>query len=298
MIVNVSRFITLLCVLAVGATAMAQQACDTIAVLRDVRSVVLTSSGGKSSEIIVEVDADGQVPEYTYRYNTDVSEPGDISCERDSITLDFSFLRTDRRSGGSKFYSVWGRDIHAGAFVPVAADAALRTGWELGMGKIAAAGFRPWSGGPSFELGIGLVYRNLRLDDGLLFGSDDRGVLYIEPVPDGYGKASSRLDVWAFELPFCIRQNLCSGFYIDLGVSMVMNISAKATRNYRNADGTVKYSHTLSHLHQRNIGMELKFAVGLDSCLGAYVRYSPVSLFRSGFGSQTDYLSAGATIAF
>ncbi|MDE6331046.1 MAG: hypothetical protein K2L80_00430, partial [Muribaculaceae bacterium] len=253
--INLLKFIAIAAVLPLALSLSAQERVDTIAVLRNVSSVVLTSDGGKSSEITVEVNASDNAPSYTYTYSTDVSEPGEPPVRTDSISLDLPFMRGDvRDSEQRRFYAIWGNDVRVGAVVPVDNDPALKTGWELGIGKILGVGFRPWYGGPALELGAGLVYRNLRLDDGHVFGSDSRGVLYIEPVPEGCHKSSSRLDLWAVEIPLGIRQELGNNLYVDLGVSMTLNFSAKATRNYRSIDGTVKYSQTLSHLHQRNIG--------------------------------------------
>ncbi len=196
------------------------------------------------------------------------------------------------------FYSILGADIFAGPVVPVDGDGRFRTGWEIGAGKLLGVGFRPWAGGPALELGAGLLYRNLQLDDNHIFGSDNRGVLFIEAVPQGCHRASSRLDLWAVCVPLTLHQKFSHDFYLDLGVEMLLNFSARATRNYRSTDGSLKYSQTLKHLHQRTVGMDLRFALGWEEIIGLYVRYSPVSLFKSSLGPQTDFVSAGVTFVF
>lgn len=283
---------------AISTAAFAAERVDTIAVLRNVSSAVLTSDGKNSTEIVVEVKGNTKLHEYTYKYSSKVSDTDEPLIKGDSITLDLPFMRSDFRPGRSSFYTIWGKDVHVGAVVPISHDPGLRTGWELGVSKLIGIGFKPWSGGPALELGAGMVYRNLRLDDGLIFASDASGRLSIEAVPEGSVKSSSRLDLWAVEFPLSLRPELGGSFYIDLGVEMTLNFAARATRNYRNSTETVKYSQTLKHLHQRTIGMDLKFSMGWNDIFGVYVRYSPVSVFRSGFGPKTDFISAGASIVF
>lgn len=293
------RFIALLVVMSAAAAASAQERVDTIAVLRGASSVLLTSEADKSaSEITVEVNGAGGTPAYTYKYSSRVATSDEPIIRGDSINLDLPFLRSSYTAEHRRFYSIWGHDAHVGPVMPVANDPGFTTGWELGISKIAGVGFRPWHGGPALELGIGMVYRNVRLDDAHIFGSDDRGVLYIEPLPDGCHRPSSRLDIWSVVVPLTLHQELCGDFYIDLGVEMLLNFSAKATRNYRSIEQPVKYSQTLKHLHQRPVGMDLKFSLGWDDIIGAYIRYSPVSLFAAGLGPQTDFISAGVTFVF
>lgn len=293
------KFITLSVLLPMALAAVAQERVDTISVLRDISSVLLTSEADKSaSEIRVEVKASGHIPAYTYRYSSKVSRSDKSLISGDSINLDLPFINAVQKPGHRMFYSILGADIFAGPVVPVDGDGRFRTGWEIGAGKLLGVGFRPWAGGPALELGAGLLYRNLQLDDNHIFGSDNRGVLFIEAVPQGCHRASSRLDLWAVCVPLTLHQKFSHDFYLDLGVEMLLNFSAKATRNYRSTDGSLKYSQTLKHLHQRTVGMDLRFALGWEEIIGLYVRYSPVSLFKSSLGPQTDFVSAGVTFVF
>ena len=60
------KFITLSVLLPMALAAVAQERVDTITVLRDISSVLLTSEADKSaSEIRVEVKASGHIPAYT-----------------------------------------------------------------------------------------------------------------------------------------------------------------------------------------------------------------------------------------
>lgn len=293
------RFITLAVVLTTAVAASAQERVDTIAVLRDISSVLLTSEADKSaSEIRVEVKASGHIPAYTYKYSSKVSRPDKPLISGDSINLDLPFMRALQKPQHRMFYSILGSDIFAGPVVPVDGDGRFRTGWEVGVGKVVGLGFRPWAGGPALELGAGLLYRNLRLDGYHIFGSNDRGELFIEDLPQGCHRPSSRLDIWSVCVPLTLHQKFSHDFYLDLGVEMLLNFSARATRNYRSTDGLLKYSQTLKHLHQRTVGMDLRFALGWEEIIGLYVRYSPVSLFKSSLGPQTDFVSAGVTFVF
>lgn len=293
------RFIALLTLLSATAVAAAQERVDTIAVLRGASSVLLISETDKSaSEITVEVKASGAAPAYTYKYSSRVATADQPFSRGDSINLNLPFMQSSSTGEHRRFYSIWGSDAHIGPLMPVANDPGFSTGWELGISKIAGVGFRPWHRGPALELGVGMVYRNLRLDRSHIFASDNRGILYIEPLPDGYHRPSSRLDMWSVVIPLTLRQKLCGDFFIDLGVEMLINFSAKATRNYRSIDQPVKYSQTLKHLHQRPVSMDLKFSLGWDNIIGAYLRYSPISLFAAELGPQTDFISAGVSFSF
>lgn len=277
----------------------AQEQCDTITVLKNASSVILTSDGGKNSEITVEVKASGTRPAYTYKYSSKVTEPGDsTSGHGDNLNLDLPFLRGGNTHDHSMFYSVWFHDIHVGAVIPVDNEASLRTGWEIGIGKVAGIGFQPFYGGPSLEIGVGFLYRCMYLDKSHVFGTDDHGVLYIEPLGEGYTKGESRLDLRSIEIPLSLRQRIYKKFHVEAGVNLNLCISAHATRKYQSADNTRKISQTLKHLHQRNVGMELRLGLGWDDIFGFYVRYSPVSVFKPGYGPHTDFISAGATLAF
>ena len=296
------KFITAVAMTGVVATANAGNAPDTVVRLRRAESVVVVTDG-TTSTITVDVKANGTRPPFVYTHKTQVTETsGDEPDEGMNFDIDrlpdLPFVQNKKRNARRHFGMYYGRDLYIGALIPVANDAGFTTCWECGISQVVGGYWCPAKGGPSFNLGFGIGFRELKLTGGYLFGSEGDGILTIEPLAEGLARAKTRLYMCVLQMPLTIRQHLHGDFVIELGATLTCNSYTKASSDYRTDDNQYRYKQEFKHLHQRNFGVDLRLGFGWAGDFGFYVRYAPVSIFAKNLGPQTDLLSAGISVGF
>lgn len=285
LIINIRRTALIFASL-LGATAgaYASEPADTVASIDNPNRIIVTDDGTTTT---VHVTGKENNPNYNFLYSVcaDTSSVSNLSI---SLPIIGEKLSTPA-SRSVTFLS----DIHVGIISPYDSPAQLKTSWEGGVDLV---GMRYSFGrGTALGFGVGMSGRQLNFRRGTeALVENDR--LVIAPAPAGAVDARTHLSVSSFQIPVYFRQRIYRSLAFKLSAVLNYNFTVRGESKYT-LDG-IEYTRKLKGLHQRLITPDFVFTIGTLDFGGLYVRWSPVSLFKSAYGPEIHTLSFGLSIAF
>ncbi|MCM1348246.1 MAG: hypothetical protein NC338_02440 [Firmicutes bacterium] len=285
---------SLVAVLLPALTALSAQAAspvaplepDTVVHFTRPSSVVITDNGvEKKVEITSDTAARSRNFEYVVNYDS-------IAADKPAISLPFvgNSLSAPSKTEVSCF-----SDAYVGFVLPYHAPQAIRTSWEIGIGNMLGYRYNLGKSGAAVGFGVGFGVKTMVIRRGM--DADRIGdSLCLLPAPEGASDVRTSLTEWNFQLPVYYRQRIYRSLAFKISVIMNYNIACKAKSKYM-LDG-VHYTKKVEGLHQRIITPDFVFTLGTLDFGGVYVRWSPVSMFKSSYGPQISTLSVGMSIGF
>ncbi len=271
--------------MSVAISATAQEPSDTIQVVNNVHSLTVTESPSGSTITIIGQGSDN---DYYFSQTTSVDDPN--APEQEDWGLSLPFLRSGKTPSKSKI--VWLDQLYFGISHPLSAPVGVDQSIECGFGQIIAAEYTPWRKGPSFAIGVGLHYEQYCLHHGLIFGKEG-SALTLNSLGEGETSPSSRLRNFGFTVPITITQTIYKEFAVSIGATLQFNTDTRASSSFYKDD--IKYTRDFKGLQQRIMSYNLYAAIGFRDDVGLYVRYNPLSLFRTGDGPRFETISFGIT---
>lgn len=284
--------LTFAMVASLAATAAATEVADTIKVVENPQSVIVTRTPDGLTNVMVVSNADDKEDAY-YSYTSSVMAidvPGNQITSDEEWGLSLPFLKAKKVK---KTNYIWFQQTYIGIPFVLSGPTGLDQSIECGIGQLVGVSWKPCQSGPGFSIGVGIHYEQYSLHAGRIFGKDgDR--LTINPLGEEYTDPSSRLRNFGFTVPVTINQSIYEGFSVSVGVGMRFNTFTKATSSF--SKDNVRYKRDFKSLQQRELNYELYGAIGWDDVAALYVRYTPVSLFKSAYGPRFETLSIGITL--
>lgn len=262
---------------------------DTIKIVERPKSVTVITDGNVKT---IKVKGSKDNPEFRYEYKSTVIDTAETTSDDSSdFNLPF-FKKTDKKK---KISTDWITDIYVGAVIPTAADRGFSTaGWEIGMLGVVRGSYRL---SPTTELSIGLgwQYSRLPLGAGMRYETNAGNLSAVE-IPDDMYKVKSSLRSFKIRIPVLLYQSIYKDFGFDFGAVVDLNTytTAKSSWN-KDADS---HKTTFKGLHQRILTVDALLRIGLRGSIAAYVRYSPMSMFKEAHGPQFDAVAIGVSLGF
>ena len=265
---------------------------DTVKVINDASSVVITRC---DSTTRIMVNGNDKDPRYQFTYEVDVaanesraSKPSD----RWMPSVPIVDAEKNKVKPHKKFSYVYLRDWCIGALIPLDAPQGVDPSVEYGFNCVAGLAYRPWRRGPEFSIGIGLADRRLSIHNGKMLGKSG-DALVLEDRPETYTSVKSSINAFGFTVPLMVSQRLVRDFGFSVGA--VVNLNTYTTGETKYKVGETEYKENYKNLQQRIFTVDLMASVGLigDGAIGLYVKYSPMKMFRSGYGPEFNMVSAG-----
>ncbi len=191
-----------------------------------------------------------------------------------------------------------GWNIYTGGFVigwnnANGIDVNMARSIDIGWLNVIGAKFKTRYG-QRITMGVGIDWRNYRLDGGCQF-VDDGGMLSVGAYPDGATNRLSRVKVFSLTMPLLLRQRLFSTVDIFAGPVVNFNVHASVLTQYKMGDEKIKVSHTGIHPVPVTVdilgGVKWKF-------IGAYVRYSPCHVLQERYAPAFTPFTTGIIMGF
>ena len=287
---------------------------DTIKTVTAPHQVIVTRTGNTTT---VTVKGVKDYPDYVYSYSTDVTTQSTDTID-DSNDWDpehiffpdrtnneatgdngiddeflFPFVKP-KRATGLKY--IFFRNLHWGWVFRYDATPGLKNSFETGIGQVAGMAYSPWRRGPEFSLGIGVRYSQFRAQDGFRYEKNGDQLVLV-PLSPFERSDKSQLRVWTFSVPVMITQKIYRQLYISAGADINLNTYASAFSQYY-TDGNTRLSINSKGLHQRLLTVDCVAIIGISRSIGAYARYSPMSLMQPQYGPEARSFSIGLTLNF
>lgn len=261
---------------------------DTIAVIKDAHSIVITEQGDKTTLV---VNGSGSDNKFYYRY---AIEPrvDTVVAPKQKIGVDVPFAGNIRNTPSAMRFI---KNIYVGCNMPVGPGNDLKAGWEIGVGEVLGFGYSPNGGRTTLSAGFGFCYRTLKTSHGLVFGKEG-ATLTLAAAPEGCTDSGASIRFWQLQFPFLITQTTGKSFGFNFGVIVNLNVSATAQNRWQQEDMTIKTG--VDNLHQRFFTPDLFMSVGIPGTIGGYIKFSPVDAMLHYRGPRMSMLSAGVNFNF
>ena len=197
---------------------------DTIVVEKPQRVTVVTTDS--IQHIPVEGKEDN--PHYTYSNTLQIVDSNYVSgssINKDDFTIGFGWPKLARKN--TDHQSTY--ELTAHFCIGFVNAPGMPKAGDLNMGNSAELWFffdnewRPWRNNHVFSFGIGLDWRNYRMEDNYCFRKDAEGMNVLERLPEGASPNFSRIKV--FSLNFPIRYQY-QGRRFGFSLGPVVSVSA------------------------------------------------------------------------
>lgn len=278
------------------ATAATPADADTLSVINNARSVVITNS---PSSTFIEIKGspgdDGEELGYSLTIDVDSCSTAN-SIQEPTWNLNLPFLQQNKPARKSRKLSLTClRNLYGGAVIPLSAPDAVRTSFEFGVGMIIGASYNTGDHSPEISVGIGTGFSFTKIGHGNVLGkSGDR--LFITPVNSGTHDVKSHIYSFRFEIPVMITQKVYRSFGFSAGA--IVNLNTYTTASSEWHTGAIRHKISYKNLQQRILTADLIAIIGFPDDIGAYVRYSPCDMFQKGYGPEFSHLSVGISLGF
>lgn len=278
---------------AISAAANDSIPTDTIKVIEGAHRLVLTENAQGVNVTITGKDND---PGFSYSYQSQFSPDATVHTSQQSnnwrLTLPFS-----RREKPAAKYPHNTCTMGGLAFGGVSApgiSSKMRTSWEIMLLNVIAFE-RHFTPSSRLSIGIGIDWRNYRLDENLRFFQAGDGAISISTYGEEVSKPLSRIKTFSWLVPAIYRQRLYRDLWLNAGAILCINSHASLLTKYSNAQG--KHEQSSDNIRQNVVTCD--FIASLNySWLGFYVKYSPCHVLKASTGLEFRSLSAGLILAF
>lgn len=287
----------LLAALAAQTAAYATETGDTL-VIKDAHKVTIVTGDSLQK---IKVQGMKTNPDYVYENSIQlvdsnyVEEQYTTYRDLDAVGNVFNHHDNPARRRGVTVYGTmhWAMGFIAG----ISPDLSFSTFKSLeGTWNILQLEVEPYSAGQRalqrYEVGLALNYRLYRFDTDRMLTKDGAGNVALGNFPDGTGARKSYANILSLSVPVFFTQRLGrkSRYRLTLGPVINFNVYGTLTNDY--SVGDYDYEETVHHIGYRPVTVDLMGIIRYK-WLGLYVKYSPMSVFKSGRGPELRSLSFG-----
>lgn len=288
------QIITLFLATAATFTAAASAKNDTVAVIERPTLVTVTTTNGAT---VLTVKGKEGNDNYTYSYQTGADNTDSLDIDFVEPTIeDFSlpFMRkkdTEQKNKSRSFAYTWFNNIYLG--IPDATHrGVINNGFEVGVLSIFRLNQRLWRHGPSLSVGFGMGYQRLRAPKHLF--DCENGIIYPVEGSKEMKVARSHFNTMHLHVPVLISYQFYRWINVSAGAVIDFNTYTAAHTKYK--IGNTETRRHITGLHQRLMTVQPTLIIGFSDIAGIYVRYSPMSYFRKGYGPDFSTISGGFTL--
>lgn len=288
-----------------GIQAVASTARDTVVIEKPEEVVIRNQENGYE----VEVRGKQDNPDYRYvhkrSFERDSIEVVSESNSSDGVDFNIPFSRYWKKNRHGRRYAAHWAGFGFGFCNAVQTSTGGLNGVEgvsTNMGRsyelffnFASAGYR-LGGGFGVFTGLGVDWRNFRMDNGERFVKTDNKV-HLEDYPEGAEVQFSRFKMFSITVPFMVewQSSARNAFFVNLGPVVNLNTYASYKTRYK-VDGR-KVKEMIHDVHQLPVSVDFMAQVGC-SAMSFYVKYSPCRLVQEAYGPEMHPFSCGLVLQF
>ena len=289
----------ILLLLAISATANAVEVLenDTLTILKPKKVRIIT---GDSIQKIKVYGREGD-DKYTYESKillVDSNYVSEESINKDTWTFDF--IKSKSHGTGyplkqRNLSSRLGFGLCYGANADYKGPQSVGSSWEImwTIAEIEKYGYGKHNG---FSIGVGVHWRNFRIDGRSKFVKLDDGTITEEALPAGYDNDFSRIKVFSLTIPVMWKYRTKQ---VTFGLGPVFNINTYASikNRYWDAEGE-KHKQIFKKIHQRPITVDIMAEVSFHNWFSIYGKFSPMTILNSTYANDVNFQPVSFGIYF
>ena len=266
--------------------AQTEKVADTLKVIDHPRRVIVTETDSAAQ---VKVIGLGRDRGYLYEYNVKPGVDGKlVTTEKENGVVDFHhpFRRRDTVNTKphciaflSDLYVGWGRAGVDAAY----GNAMKKSVSEFGVLNLLGLGRVFNQNRSRVSLGLGFNWSHYGLNHPHVWTRSDDGVVGISAMSEPLVEYHASLTLYSMQFPLIFNQSLGKNW--SIAGAVVMNWNYYADFHNRYSIDVSNYGVTTRGLYQRKLSFDYVAMLSWHG-IGAYFRYAPQSVFKSGFGPE------------
>lgn len=274
--------------------ARAVEPADTVKVIERAERVVVVSEGSATRVCADGRDENGCETYFIYEVNVTEKDSTESYANVEAWDVDFPFFHGRSHKKVRAVRAVVGMDqLYWGWRFNYGDKGHVKNSWEWGIRNLVGVSWQRWRSGPSFEVGMGIGYRQMLADDGFCYAKDG-DKLTLVPWQEEGKVGYSRLHHWTFHFPIMLKQRI--GRYVGAAIGGVVNLNTYSTVSNKFVIGDKEMSVRYKGLQQNLFTVDVMASVAISDIIGVYVSWSPMPMFRNGFGPEVKSWSIGVNI--
>lgn len=288
-------YITLLLLTMVASASIAAEKADTATVIREIgaadRLVISEDAGG----VTINVTGVGGKTDSTFIYRQQFSSDAMVETSQKSndwnVISPFDNNKSTHKKGS---IAITTGGIALGFSSAVGAPSGLN--FDLGksveiMWINVLGGLYYFSKHDNISMGLGLDWRNYRLDESQRFYQNDDGSIYVGPYEnENSWNRQSRIKTFSMLVPVMYSHSFDNDFNITAGVILDFNTYASVKTKYQIADD--RFEDFSSDIPHNTITCDFMAKVSWND-VGIYAKYSPCNVLKSSLAPKFNSLSFG-----
>ena len=269
------RKLLMMMALMAGMTAQANEMNDTTVISKAEKVTIMTSDTIQKIQIL------GQDGNADYRYEK-------------SVPLNAYKMKKLRKKKDEKETTYFEGDLGVGIGVPTNAPegygfAAFKSG-EIFLGLRYC--YTPKNALQTYSVGLWFDWRQYGLSTNKMFVKDQYNVVSLENYPEKASSRSSKINIFSLSVPFMFTQKFGQKSKCKLMLGPVVNFNVYGRINNSYEMGDVETSDRIKGLEYRPVTIDLMAAFQYKG-IGAYFKYSPMSVLKTDKGPQFRSLTFG-----
>mgnify|MGYP007101836032 FL=1 len=254
---------------------------DTVKVIDKPNQVVIAEDG---DQVVVNVNGAYRDKDYKYEYRAKPSSKGFVTNQTENHPLSYKFGRCDS-TRSKRSFEVFTSDLYIGfggnSVEQDNRDIIKRSRYDIGILNLIGLGVN--LNRTRLSIGMGFNWARYGLNKPYIWSRGDDGVVGLGALGGEAQNLRTSLLVRSMQFPLLFNQYLGKHWDITVGPIFNWNFYADFNTSYR--DGVNNYSVTTHGLYQRKFSVDGIVMVSWKG-LGAYFRYEPQSVFKTGFGPE------------
>ena len=183
-----------------------------------------------------------------------------------------------------------GLGVNMALDVPDGYDFAPFKSWDVQWTALSYD-FNPKGGSQTYSIGFGLNWSNFGLkDNGTVFDKGNNNMVGLMPALPGSDDRYSSIHRLSLNIPILFTQDFGKNFSLTLGP--VVNFNTGLWLHNSWSDGDLDYNATTRKLKQNPVTVDVMGVFDIFG-VGIYCKYSPMKVFKKGYGPEFQSLTLG-----
>lgn len=254
---------------------------DTVKVIDKPNQVVIAEDG---NQVMVNVNGAYRDKDYKYEYRAKPGSRGFVTEQTENHPISYRFGECDSTKSKRSF-DVFMSDLYVGfggnSVEQGNRDIIKRSRYDIGILNLIGLGVN--FNRTRISLGLGFNWSRYGLNKPYIWNRSNDGAVGFEPLTGETQNLNTSLLVRSMQFPLLFNQYLGKHWVITVGPIFNWNFYADFNNSYSN--GVNDISVTTHGLNQRKFSVDGIVMVSWRG-LGAYFRYEPQSVFKTGFGPE------------